>query len=93
MLHISCLALFTFSSSHVFGYYFVMTISNLEDLCSSPELNQQQQNNGKASVLCEAAKWLKEITGQIDSLKKENTSLFSESQYVRQHLFPLDYNY
>ncbi|XP_030458144.2 transcription factor bHLH47 [Syzygium oleosum] len=51
-----------------------------QDLASALELNQQ--NNGKASILCEAARLLKEIYGQIDGLKKDNVSLLSESRYV-----------
>ncbi|KAF8037248.1 hypothetical protein BT93_B0226 [Corymbia citriodora subsp. variegata] len=51
-----------------------------QDLASALDLNQQ--NNGKASILCEAARLLKEIFGQIEGLKKENVTLLSESRYV-----------
>lgn len=51
-----------------------------QDLANALELNQQ--NNGKASILCEAARLLKEIFGQIEDLKKENVALVSESRYV-----------
>lgn len=44
-------------------------------------------NSGKASILCEASKLLKDLLCQIHSLKKENVSLLSESQYVRFALF------
>lgn len=44
-------------------------------------------NSGKASILCEASKLLKDLLCQIQSLKKENISLLSESQYVRFALF------
>lgn len=46
-----------------------------------------QQNNGKASVLCETTRLLKDLIGQIECLKKENASLFSESHYVRLLIF------
>ncbi|XP_022737511.1 transcription factor bHLH47 [Durio zibethinus] len=45
-------------------------------------LDPNQQNNGKASVLCEATRLLKDLFGQIETLKKENASLLSESHYV-----------
>ncbi|XWS48038.1 hypothetical protein CRYUN_Cryun13aG0037800 [Craigia yunnanensis] len=45
-------------------------------------LDPNQQNNGKASVVCEATRLLKDLFGQIESLKKENASLLSESHYV-----------
>lgn len=41
-----------------------------------------EQSNGKASILCETTRLLKELFGQIDSLTKENASLLSESSYV-----------
>lgn len=50
------------------------------DLANALELGQQ--NNGKASILCEATKLLRDLLGQIETLKKENTSLLSESHYV-----------
>ncbi|XWS51111.1 hypothetical protein CRYUN_Cryun12cG0148500 [Craigia yunnanensis] len=45
-------------------------------------LDPNQQNNGKASIICEATRLLKDLFGQIESLKKENASLLSESNYV-----------
>ncbi|XWS37370.1 hypothetical protein CRYUN_Cryun19dG0037300 [Craigia yunnanensis] len=45
-------------------------------------LDPNQQNNGKASTLCEATRLLKDLFPQIESLKKENASLLSESHYV-----------
>ncbi|KAJ0241676.1 Transcription factor bHLH47 [Hirschfeldia incana] len=50
------------------------------ELADSLELNEQ--NSGKASVLCEATRFLKDVFGQIESLRKEHTSLLSESNYV-----------
>lgn len=41
-----------------------------------------QPNNGKASILCEATRLLKDLFVQIESLKKENVNLLSESNYV-----------
>jgi hypothetical protein len=43
----------------------------------------------KASILCEASKLLKDLLCQIQSLKKKNLSLLSESHYVRLTLFLL----
>ncbi|KAL6997342.1 hypothetical protein U1Q18_007468 [Sarracenia purpurea var. burkii] len=40
------------------------------------------QNSGKASVLGETTRLLKEVHSQIDSLKIENAALLSEFQYV-----------
>ncbi|KAJ1438941.1 Myc-type, basic helix-loop-helix [Sesbania bispinosa] len=50
------------------------------DLANALDLNEQ--NNGKASILCEASRLLKDLFSQIESLKKENVSLLSESHYV-----------
>lgn len=50
------------------------------DLANALDLNEQ--NNGKASLLCEAARLLKDLFCQIESLKKEQVSLLSESHYV-----------
>ncbi|CAL1368277.1 unnamed protein product [Linum trigynum] len=50
------------------------------DLADALEL--EQPNNGKASILNEAARLLKDLVVQIDALKKENMSLLSESHYV-----------
>ncbi|XP_019464079.1 PREDICTED: transcription factor bHLH47-like isoform X1 [Lupinus angustifolius] len=50
------------------------------DLANALYLNEQ--NNGKASILCEAARLIKDLVCQIESLKKENVSLLSESYYV-----------
>ncbi|KAJ9163626.1 hypothetical protein P3X46_023275 [Hevea brasiliensis] len=50
------------------------------ELASALELTQP--NNGKASILSEAARLLKDLIGQIDGLNKENESLLSESRYV-----------
>lgn len=45
------------------------------------------ENNGKASILCEAGRLLKDLFCQIEALKKENVTLLSESHYVRLTLF------
>ncbi|KAG8652461.1 transcription factor bHLH47 isoform X2 [Manihot esculenta] len=49
-------------------------------LASALELTQP--NNGKASILSEATRLLKDLLGQIEGLNKENASLLSESRYV-----------
>lgn len=45
-------------------------------------LELTEQNNGKASILCETTRVLKDILAQIECLKRENATLLSESQYV-----------
>ncbi|PON93629.1 Myc-type, basic helix-loop-helix (bHLH) domain containing protein [Trema orientale] len=50
------------------------------ELSSAIEL--KQPNNGKASILCEASRLLKDLLAQIEGLRKENASLLSESHYV-----------
>ncbi|KAL2321977.1 hypothetical protein Fmac_026356 [Flemingia macrophylla] len=49
------------------------------DLANALDLNE---NNGKASILCEAGRLLKDLLCRVDSLKKENDTLVSESHYV-----------
>ncbi|EYU24387.1 hypothetical protein ABFS82_04G158700 [Erythranthe guttata] len=51
-------------------------------LANSLELPDEDNSNGKASLLTEATRLVKEMLTQIDSLKKENAALLSESQYV-----------
>ncbi|XP_038878982.1 transcription factor bHLH47 isoform X1 [Benincasa hispida] len=50
------------------------------DLANALELTEP--NNGKASILCEASRLLKDLFGQIECLRKEHASLLSESRYV-----------
>lgn len=45
-------------------------------------IDLDQPNNGKASILCEAGRLLKDLLSQIELLTKENASLLSESNYV-----------
>ncbi|PSS07898.1 Transcription factor bHLH47 like [Actinidia chinensis var. chinensis] len=45
-------------------------------------LGPSQQNNGKASILGETTRFLKEMHTQIECLKRENATLLSESQYL-----------
>ncbi|CAN0901642.1 Transcription factor bHLH47 [Linum grandiflorum] len=45
-------------------------------------LEMEEANSGKASILNEAARLLKDLRGQIDALKKDNASLLFESRYV-----------
>lgn len=45
-------------------------------------LDLTHQNTGKAFILCEAIRLVKDTIAQIDCLKKENAALFSESHYV-----------
>jgi len=41
-----------------------------------------EQNNGKACILREAIRLLKDLEVQIDSLKKDSAALLSETHYV-----------
>ncbi|KAJ0240338.1 Transcription factor bHLH47 [Hirschfeldia incana] len=50
------------------------------ELADTLALNQQ--NSGKATILCEATKFLKDVFCQIESLSKEKTTLLSESNYL-----------
>ncbi|XP_010546054.1 PREDICTED: transcription factor bHLH47 [Tarenaya hassleriana] len=50
------------------------------ELANALELDQP--NSGKASVLSEATRFLKDLFGQIECLRKENACLLSESHYV-----------
>lgn len=49
-------------------------------LASSLELSHQ--NNGKASIVIEATRTVKDMQAQIKCLQKENAALLTESQYV-----------
>ncbi|GFY83001.1 basic helix-loop-helix (bHLH) DNA-binding superfamily protein [Actinidia rufa] len=49
----------------------------------SNTLEPAHQNNGKASLLSNATRLLRDLLCQVDSLKEENTNLLSESHYVR----------
>ncbi|KAK1308579.1 Transcription factor bHLH47 [Acorus calamus] len=41
-----------------------------------------RQNNGKATILGDTTRLLREMLAQVDSLRKENAALLSESHYV-----------
>uniref|UniRef100_A0A0D3GTU8 BHLH domain-containing protein n=1 Tax=Oryza barthii TaxID=65489 RepID=A0A0D3GTU8_9ORYZ len=45
-------------------------------------LEPDRQNNGKACVLGETTRLLKDLLSQVESLRKENSSLKNESHYV-----------
>ncbi|XP_068637940.1 protein IRON-RELATED TRANSCRIPTION FACTOR 3-like [Aristolochia californica] len=45
-------------------------------------LEPTRQNNGKASILCDASRLLRDLLMQVESLKKENASLLTETHYV-----------
>ncbi|KAL0384924.1 UNVERIFIED_CONTAM: Transcription factor [Sesamum radiatum] len=51
-------------------------------LALANSLDLSDQNNGKATVLIEATRMVKDMLVQIECLKKENATLLSESQYV-----------
>ncbi|XP_042487247.1 transcription factor bHLH47 [Macadamia integrifolia] len=45
-------------------------------------LESVRQNSGKASVLDEATRFLRDLLAQVECLKRENAALLSESHYV-----------
>ncbi|XP_077214130.1 transcription factor BHLH062-like [Tasmannia lanceolata] len=45
-------------------------------------LEPARQNNGKASILGDAARILRDLLAQMECLKKENAALLTESHYV-----------
>ncbi|PIN23925.1 hypothetical protein CDL12_03351 [Handroanthus impetiginosus] len=45
-------------------------------------LELSDQSNGKAFILIEATRMMKDMLAQIECLRKENSALLSESQYV-----------
>ncbi|KAL7190500.1 hypothetical protein ACSBR2_022724 [Camellia fascicularis] len=45
-------------------------------------LDPSHENNGKASILSNATRLLRDLLAQVDCLKRENTTLLSESHYV-----------
>ncbi|XP_043725401.1 transcription factor bHLH47-like isoform X2 [Telopea speciosissima] len=45
-------------------------------------LESARQNSGKASVLDEATRFLRDLLAQVECLKRENAALLSESHYV-----------
>ncbi|KAK9116761.1 hypothetical protein Sjap_015708 [Stephania japonica] len=45
-------------------------------------LDSTRQNNGKASILIDATRLLRDLLSQVQCLKKENVALQSESHYI-----------
>ncbi|XP_047338366.1 transcription factor bHLH47-like [Impatiens glandulifera] len=45
-------------------------------------LGLSEANNGKASILAETSRVLKDVYSIVDNLKRENATLLSESQYM-----------
>ncbi|KAK9271883.1 hypothetical protein L1049_002248 [Liquidambar formosana] len=45
-------------------------------------LEPAQQNSGKATIVSDATRLLRDLLSQIDGLRKENVALLSESRYV-----------
>lgn len=41
-----------------------------------------RQNNGKATILVDASRILQDLLAQVESLRKENAALLTESSYV-----------
>lgn len=42
----------------------------------------ERQNNGKASILGDATRLVRDLIQQVESLRKENAALVTESHYV-----------
>jgi hypothetical protein len=49
---------------------------------SSSITDHDRQNSGKATVLGDAARVLRDLVTQVESLRKEQSSLLTEHQYV-----------
>ncbi|KAJ4793575.1 basic helix-loop-helix (bHLH) DNA-binding superfamily protein [Rhynchospora pubera] len=47
-------------------------------------LETDKQNNGKATILGDASRILRDLFSQVDTLRKENAALVKESHYVTQ---------
>jgi len=45
-------------------------------------LEPDRQNNGKACILSDTTRMLKDLLSQVESLRQENGSLKNESRYV-----------
>ncbi|GMP30540.1 hypothetical protein CsSME_00005160 [Camellia sinensis var. sinensis] len=56
-----------------------MVLSLSRHLCYP---DPSHENNGKASILSNATRLLRDLLAQVDCLKMENTTLLSESHYV-----------
>jgi hypothetical protein len=48
----------------------------------SSMLDPERQNSGKATVLGDAARVLRDLVSQVESLRKEQSALLTERQYV-----------
>ena len=54
---------------------------------SSAITDHDRQNSGKATVLGDAARVLRDLVTQVESLRKEQSALLTERQYVSsQHM-------
>ncbi|KAJ6801238.1 transcription factor bHLH47-like [Iris pallida] len=53
-----------------------------QKLQSIAETEPARQNNGKASILSDATRLLRDLILQVESLRKENVALVTESRYV-----------
>lgn len=45
-------------------------------------LEPANQNNGKSSILTNTIRIIKDLFAQVEALKKENSTLLAESEYV-----------
>lgn len=48
----------------------------------SPFAEPARQNNGKATILVDSSRILRDLLAQVESLRKENAALLTESSYV-----------
>lgn len=63
----------------------LLQISNsytFSDHCTSAITDPERQNSGKATVLGDAARVLRDLVSQVESLRKEQSALLTERQYV-----------
>lgn len=70
-----CMLIVIACRGHSTQYYF-------SDKHSSAITDHDRQNSGKATVLGDAARVLRDLITQVESLRKEQSTLLTERQYV-----------
>jgi hypothetical protein len=67
---------------HTYAQSCIYIFPNQCHLFSEPD----RQNNGKACILSDTTRILKDLLSQVESLRKENNTLKNESHYVSELL-------
>ncbi|MQM11164.1 hypothetical protein Taro_044068 [Colocasia esculenta] len=57
-------------------------INSPVEVCKPPGGEPTRQNNGKATILGDASRFLRDLLAQVESLRRENAALATESRYV-----------